>query len=78
MLQLGGCGREGEFKILVSLSKLKAAKKVKFKKALQKNILLQNSKNKSNKPSSGNINLDLSPEQRDFSNCLGELTEWKY
>ena len=76
--QLGGCGREGEFKILICLSKLKASKKVKFKKALKKNILLQNSKNKTLKPSSGNINPDFYPQPSNFSNCSGEMTEWKY
>ena len=76
--QLGGCGREGEFKILVSLIKLKPAKKVKFERLLQKNISLQNSKNKSDKPSSGNINLNLAPEEKNFSNCSEKLTEWKY
>ena len=75
---LGGCGREGEFKILLSLAKLKASKKIKFNKAIKELIPTQNNKNKTVKPSSGNINITYNPSENDFSNCTGKITEWKY
>lgn len=75
---LGGCGREGEFKILLSLSKMKASKKVKFNKLLNELIPNQNSKNKTVKPSSGNINITCSPTENDFTNCTGTVAEWKF
>ena len=75
---LGGCGREGEFKILVSLSKFKKFKKIKFKKSLQNLIPDQNKKNKTLKPSSGNINIEYNLPLSNDENCLEKLSEWKF
>ena len=75
---VGGCGREGEFKILVSLSKLKKIKKIKFKKSLQNLIPDQNKKNKMLKPSSGNINIQYDSSLSNEENCLEKLSEWEF
>lgn len=76
-MQLGGCGREGEYKILFSLEKLKEAKKVKFLAALKKLIPEQNKKNKTEKASSGTISLEFDLTSNKLENCRGELTKWK-
>ena len=75
---VGGCGREGEFKIIISASKLKKIKKIKFKKALQNLIANQNNKNKTLKPSSGNINIEYNIPLNNEENCLEKLSEWKF
>lgn len=75
---IGGCGREGEFKIMISASKLKKSKKNKFKKALQNIIPAQNNKNKTLKPSSGNINVEYDQSLSNSENCIERLSEWKF
>lgn len=75
--QLGGCGREGEFKILFSLVKFKEAKKIKLIAALKKLIPEQNDKNKAANASSGSISLDYNLPLSDFGNCRGQLAKWK-
>ena len=76
-MQVGGCGREGEYKILFSLEKLKEAKKIKFVSALKKLIPEQNEKNKTVKASSGPISLEYDLTSNKLENCRGELTKWK-
>lgn len=75
-MQVGGCGREGEYKILFSLEKLKKAKKIKFVVALKKLIPAQNDKNKIVKPNSGPISLDYDLPLNKMENCRGQLTKW--
>lgn len=75
---LGGCGREGEFKVLLSLSKMKNSKKVKFNKSLKVLIPNQNSKNKTLKPDIGSITLTTNFSKDIFTNCSAQLTEWKF
>ena len=75
---IGSCGREGEFKILIAASKLKKSKKVRFIKALQNLIPYQNNKNKTLKPSSGNINIEYNIPLSNIENCSETLTEWNF
>ena len=75
---LGGCGREGEFKVLLSLSKMKTSKKVKFNKLLKELILNQNIKNKTLKPDSGSITLTNNFSKDILINCSAQLKEWKF
>lgn len=74
--KMDGCGREGEYKILFSIDKLKEAKKVKLIAALKKLIYKQNDKNKTVKASSGNINLGYDLPLSELKNCRGELVKW--
>lgn len=76
-MQVGGCGREGEYKILFSLEKLKESKKIKFVAALKKLIPEQNEKNKIVKASSGPISLEYNLPLNKLENCRGQLTKWK-
>ncbi|MBC7511854.1 MAG: hypothetical protein H7320_24410 [Ferruginibacter sp.] len=76
-MQVGGCGREGEYKILFSLEKLKEAKKIKFVTALKKLIPEQNEKNKTVKASSGPVTLDYNLPFNKLENCRGQLTKWQ-
>lgn len=76
-MQLGGCGREGEYKILFSFEKLKESKKIKFVAALKKLIPEQNEKNKIVKASSGPISLEYNLPLDKLENCRGQLTKWK-
>ena len=75
---IGSCGREGEFKILVSELKLNKSKQIKFKKRLQILISDQNNKNKTLKPSSGTINIEYNIPLSNEENCLEKLSEWKF
>ena len=74
---IGGCGREGEFKILFSLSNLKEAKKATLKADLKKLIPEQNKKNKSSGASSGPINLEEDMTLSRLENCREPLAEWR-
>lgn len=74
--QMSGCGREGEYKILFSLDKLKVTKKTKLIAALKKLIPKQNEKNKAEKASSGLISLDYNLTANKLENCRGQLTKW--
>ena len=74
--QMTGCGREGEFKILFSLEKLKEAKKLKLIAALKKLIPAQNDKNKNVKPNSGPISVDYDLPLNKLGNCRGQLIKW--
>lgn len=74
--QLGGCGREGEFKILFLLNKLNPSAKKKLITGLKKLVPEQNNKNKKAKASSGPINLDFDFPAKQLENCSGQLTKW--
>jgi hypothetical protein len=75
--QITGCGREGEFKILFSVAKLKTAAKKKFLASLKKLVPDQNDKNKKLKASSGTVSLDYNFPKTELPNCRGELIKWK-
>ncbi|MEO7489596.1 MAG: hypothetical protein ABIU77_20940 [Ferruginibacter sp.] len=75
--QITGCGREGEFKILFSLTKLNRTAKNKFLNCLKKLVPEQNDKNKKLKASSGTISIDYNFPKTELPNCRGELIKWK-
>jgi hypothetical protein len=73
----GGCGREGEFSILFSLTGLKAKPKAKFMAAIKTLIPQQQSKNKTANSSSGNMELTYNVTAADFGNCRSGITKWE-
>ena len=76
--QLGGCGREGESKVMISLFQLKKSKKKKFLTAIQQLVPRQNEKNKTANGSSGNISLEYNLPSGNQNDCRGKLTKWKF
>ena len=77
-LKLGGCGREGEYKILFSLVKLAPPQKNKFIAALKKLIPEENEKNKAANASSGPISLDYDLPISQFEYCREQASKWKW
>ncbi|MDN3656403.1 hypothetical protein QWZ08_12235 [Ferruginibacter paludis] len=75
--QITGCGREGEFKVLFSLAKLKIATKRKFLTGLRKLVSNQNDKNKKLKASSGPVSIDYNFPKTELPNCRGDIVKWK-
>ena len=73
---MGGCGREGEYKIFFSLTNLKDAKKTQLTDDLKILIEEQNKKNKFVNASSGSISLSYNLPLKNFDYCSGQLTEW--
>jgi hypothetical protein len=73
----GGCGREGEFSILFSLTGLKAKPKAKFMAAIKTLIPQQQAKNKTANSSSGNMELSYNVTAADFGNCRSGITKWE-
>jgi hypothetical protein len=77
-LKVGGCGKEGEFKILFSLVKLDDSKKMNFISKLKKLIAEQNEKNKTANASSGPISLDCDLPISQFEYCREQPSKWKW
>jgi hypothetical protein len=75
---VGGCGREGEFKILLSYSALGKTTSAKLKTQLDALIPKQNAGNKAANGSSGNIELQYNPVPDDWQGCRTPLAVWKY
>ena len=76
-LQLSGCGREGEFKILFLLNKLNTSAKKKLITGLKKLVPDQNNKNNKAKASSGPVSIDFDFSTKQLENCSGQLAKWK-
>lgn len=76
--KVGGCGREGEFKILLSYSALGKKACTKLKSQLDALIPQQNTSNKAANGSSGNIDLQYNPVADDWQGCRIPLDVWKY
>lgn len=72
-----GCGREGEYHILFSLTGLKSSVKRKFLSELNASVTAQETKNKARDENSGNISLDYHKNKSDFSYCRGGIKIWK-
>jgi len=72
---LGGCGREGEYKILLSFATLKESEKLKLNEELKNLIDEQNKKNKAVNASSGSINITTNLAATNFEYCRGQLKE---
>ncbi len=73
----GGCGREGEFSILFSLTGVKVKAKAKFMTAIKTLVPQQQAKNKTANNSSGNMELSYNVTTADFSNCRSGITKWQ-
>ena len=69
------CGREGEYKILLSFATLKESEKLKLNEELKNLIDEQNKKNKVVNASSGSISISTNPATANFENCRGQLKE---
>ncbi len=72
-----GCGREGEFNILFSLTGLKSSVKKKFLSELNASVVAQEKKNKQKDENSGNIILDYNKNKNDFSYCRESIKIWR-
>lgn len=72
-----GCGREGEFNILFSLSGWKSSLKKKFISELNVLVTTQEKKNKIKDEHSGVISVDYNKNKTDFSYCRGGIKIWK-
>ncbi len=71
-----GCGKEGEFFILFSLKKLRAARKDFFKMRLEELIDRENLKNKAENSSSGGIALQYNIQLSSLSYCRIPTVKW--
>ncbi len=76
--KVGGCGREGEFKILLSYAGMGKKACTQFKSQLDALIPKQNTSNKAANGSSGNIDLQYKPVADDWQGCRIPLAAWKY
>ncbi len=74
--QTGACGREGEYKILLSAAKLNKAKKLKFMDSLKKIIEQRNGSNKNANASTGSITIDYNLSAESIQNCRGQIVPW--
>ena len=72
-----GCGREGEFNILFSLTGLKSTVKKKFLAELNTCVSSQEKKNKAKDENSGNITVEYNKSKDDFSFCREGIKTWK-
>ncbi|MEO6583244.1 MAG: hypothetical protein ABIO05_02910 [Ferruginibacter sp.] len=71
-----GCGREGEFNILLSTVKLKSSTKLKFLNDLKLLVAKEEKKNKLKNESSGNISIEYNKNAEDFSFCRDGIMKW--
>lgn len=71
-----GCGREGEYKVMFSLKKLKPSVKKKFLGELKAMVARQEKKNKAKDPSSGPISLEYNLDSGEVSYCHGGISKW--
>ena len=72
-----GCGREGEFNILYSLTTLKSAVKKKFLAEIKTAVVAEEKKNKAKDENSGNITVEYNKTKDDFSFCRDGIKIWK-
>ncbi len=71
-----GCGREGEFSILINTKGMKSKEKVAFYKKLKLLVLSEEKKNVSKNPSSGHIVMIRKVPATDFSHCRAGIVSW--
>ena len=72
-----GCGREGEFIILVIFPKNNLKKERKFLLELEKLVISTDDKNKKENPSSGRIFLLQDVKETDYDFCRLGVKRWK-
>lgn len=72
----GGCGREGEFRILFKLSGMKTTDRKKFLKELKELVLRQDKANKAKNSSSGSVEMLQFIKRSDLSYCGSGISKW--
>ena len=72
----GGCGREGENKIFISITNLKKRKQKQFIQSIKKSVFQQNERNKKINESTGDILLSYDILVSASNNCSGVLTPY--
>lgn len=75
--KVGGCGREGEYKVLFSLKKLKKFPAIQFTNGLKTLIARQEQKNRNTDHNSGNIILEYHKKMQEFTYCREPVTAWQ-
>jgi Cdc6-like AAA superfamily ATPase len=76
--QQTGCGREGEFKVMLSLSKLSKTNKTKFITALKKLVTSQNKTIAAAGQNKGTVSLSYDQLAADIQNCRGAIEKWDF
>ena len=72
----GGCGREGEFSILMNTKGMKVADKTVFYKKLKALVLAEEKKNLLNNTSSGHITMTRKVMSDEFAHCRAGIIKW--
>ncbi|MEJ7627811.1 MAG: hypothetical protein WKF35_13180 [Ferruginibacter sp.] len=72
-----GCGKEGEYKVLFSLIKLKPLVKKKFLNELSTLITKQGKKNRDKNSSSGTISIEKNLVRTELDFCRGGIKKWQ-
>ncbi len=72
----GGCGREGEFSILMNTKGMKAADKTAFYRRLKALVLAEEKKNLLNNTSSGHITTTRKVMSDEFAHCRTGINKW--
>jgi hypothetical protein len=75
--RIEGCGREGEFNILFSLSSLVPGNRKKFITGLKVQVAAENKKTRLG-TGKGNIDILFDILARDVKKCRGSLSKWHY
>lgn len=73
----GGCGKEGEFIIFLSVKKLSEARKKAFTIELEELVDRENLKNKAANGTAGGIRLQHEKRISDYSYCRLAVAKWK-
>jgi hypothetical protein len=76
--KIAGCGREGEYVILFNTEKLKASTRTRFIAELEKQVPLQEIRNKAANSSSGGVQVIKDVKNADFSHCRISLQNWAF
>lgn len=72
----GGCGREGEFTILMNTRGMKAADRTSFYKKLKALVLAEEKKNLAKNASSGHIMMARKVLSTEFTHCRSGIVAW--
>ena len=71
-----GCGREGEFVILINIPKNKKTSSATFITELEKTVLERDSQNKQGNSSSGGIEVIKESKNSDYLHCRLGIKKW--
>lgn len=75
---LGGCGKEGEYVIVLSFAGLTAKTKPKLTAQLNALVSKQNTANRAANNVSGNIDIQYNVPPNQLAGCRIPVTDWKY